>query len=98
MSLDETSERLAEFGENRPGTQEEKHRNHVTALCNGKVFAYTRTEGLVLKLPRARIDELEAAGEASRLVMGKKRMTEWAVFAGLRGELLEESIRFVSGG
>ena len=98
MSLDETSERLAAFVENRPGVQVKRHRNHVTALSNGKVFAYTRAGSLVLKLPASRVDELDAAGEASRLVMGKKRMAEWAVFAGLPGEFVAESITFVSGG
>ncbi|HEX2054089.1 MAG TPA: hypothetical protein VHJ78_10245 [Actinomycetota bacterium] len=52
---------------------------HLSALIGGKVFAYTRGADLVLKLPSARIDELESEGVGTRLVMGKRRMSEWAV-------------------
>jgi len=44
----------------------------------GKVFAFTRPDGLVLKLPAAALAELYAAREAQPLVMGKRTMREWA--------------------
>jgi hypothetical protein len=45
----------------------------------GKVFAFTRPKGLVLKLPMETIANLVAAREAQNLVMGKRVMREWAV-------------------
>ncbi|HEX2178520.1 MAG TPA: hypothetical protein VHL54_03230 [Actinomycetota bacterium] len=54
-----------------------------------------------MKLPKARVDELESSGAATRLVIGAKQMAEWAVIgrpaggAGAGG-LLRESADFVS--
>lgn len=90
--------------EDAPGVDLDHKRNHVSAKVQGRVFAYNRPEDLVVKLPKSRIDELEAAGEATRLVMGKREMAEWAVVpgpptvdAGRLKVLLDESIAFVSG-
>jgi hypothetical protein len=44
-----------------------------------KVFAFTRTEGVAMKLPKGKIDELAARKEISPLVIGKRTMKEWIV-------------------
>jgi hypothetical protein len=96
-------ELLVSLIEGAPGVELDHKRNHVSAKVQGRVFAYDRPHDLVVKLPKSRIDELEAAGEASRLVMGKREMAEWAVVqgppavdAGRLKVLLDDSIAFVS--
>src|SRR5579862_7140008 len=52
---------------------------HVNFTVGKKVFAFTRPDGLVLKLPQATVDTLVAGKKAARLVMGKRVMNEWVV-------------------
>lgn len=48
----------------------------------GKVFAFMgHRDGLIAKLPRERIDALEASGRVERMVMRERAMREW-VFVG----------------
>jgi hypothetical protein len=61
--------------------------NGVSFLTEAKVFAFQAQDGLVLKLPVARVQELER--EARALVMGKRAMKEWVV-VGLPQELRAE--------
>jgi hypothetical protein len=70
--------------------------NGVSFLAKAKVFAFQAQDGLVLKLPVARVREREARA----LVMGKRVMKEWALVGlsqGLRAEieLLREAMAFV---
>lgn len=46
-------------------------------LIGKKVFAFTRSEGIALKLPEARIRLLLQERDATFLVMGKRTMREW---------------------
>jgi hypothetical protein len=74
--------------------------NGVSFLTEAKVFAFQAQDGLVLKLPVARVQELVREREARALVMGKRVMKEWVVVGlpqGLRGEmeLLREAKAFV---
>ena len=55
------------------------HFGHTSFLVGEKVFAFTRKDGVALKLPRTRAQELIEAGEAVPLVMGKRVMTEWII-------------------
>ena len=48
------------------------------AAANGHVFAFAHRGGLAVKLPASRIDELGAAGRASRMTTGARTMREWA--------------------
>jgi hypothetical protein len=66
----------------------------------GRIFAMLVRGSLVVKLPRGRVDELTAAGEAVRFDAGKGRpMKEWAVVgteaASLWPALVEEARAFV---
>lgn len=46
----------------------------------GKVFAFVGyLDALVVKVPAARVDELEAAGTAARMVMRDRPMREWVL-------------------
>ena len=55
----------------------------------GKFFAMVARGELVVKLPAARVDELEASGTGRRFEPGKgRRMKEWiGVEAGRRGSV-----------
>jgi hypothetical protein len=44
-----------------------------------KIFAFTRPEGVAMKLPEACIAKLVESRDASFLVMGKKTMREWVL-------------------
>ncbi|MEO8095970.1 MAG: TfoX/Sxy family protein [Pseudolysinimonas sp.] len=53
----------------------------------GKIFAVVNHAGnLMVKVPEARVDALEAAGAASRMVMRGRAMREWAEMPPERGE------------
>jgi hypothetical protein len=68
-----------------------------------KIFAFTRPEGVALKLPEPRIEKLVESRDASFLVMGTKTMREWALvryqspgeYLG-DAKLFEEAMRFVA--
>lgn len=66
----------------------------------GKVFAFMGyREGLIAKLPAARVDALEAGGRAERMVMRERAMREW-VFVGpdavdLWPDVVAEAFAFV---
>jgi hypothetical protein len=69
-------------------------------MLEAKVFAFQAQDGLVLKLPAARVQELVRKREARAVVMGKRAMKEWVVVGlprGLRAEieLLREAMAFV---
>jgi hypothetical protein len=70
---------------------------------NGKIFVMLCRGQLVVKLPRARVDELVVAGVAERFDAGKgsRIMKEWAsvpvTSAGQWEGLAEEALRFVLG-
>jgi hypothetical protein len=66
----------------------------------GKVFACVGYDSdLILKLPRDRIDELEAEGTARRVVMRGRPMKEWAfvdaAHAPAWSDLVDEAYAFV---
>jgi len=73
-----------------------------SAASNGFVATVERATGnLVVKLPRARVDELLAAGDGEPFAPAGKVFKEWVAVAQLdeynwRG-LIEESIHFVDG-
>jgi hypothetical protein len=66
------------YGGDEPGAA---NRFGANALkTDGKIFAMLVRGALVLKLPRARVDELVAAGEGTRFdPRGGRPMTEWLV-------------------
>ena len=86
-----------------PGSSVQMKFHHASFLVGGKVFGFTRPNGMVLKLPKGRVEELTQTRNASALVMGKRVMKEWvlleyAELSECRGdlELLAEAMRFVA--
>ncbi len=78
---------------------------HVNFTVGKKVFAFSRPDGVAMKLPLATVDALVLQKKAARLVMGQKVMKEWVVLkhpkpADYRGDLglFKESAKFVAGG
>lgn len=73
----------------------------VGLRVDNKIFAMVNRGRLVVKLPKARVDELVALGVAERFDPGHGRiMKEWAVFAGTKpswASLAREAYRYVGG-
>jgi hypothetical protein len=95
---------LADLVKPFPGVKCEGRKGHLSFTVGKKVFAFTRNQGLALKLPAARIEALIAAGKADFLVMGKRRMKEWAYLERARpadfkkaAGLLREARDFAAG-
>ena len=90
--------------EGLPDVSAKMSAGHASFVVGKKVFAYTRDEGVVVKLPKSRVAGLVARQYASRLVMGKRSMAEWAVIEHEETEtfredeaLLREAHDFVAG-
>jgi hypothetical protein len=69
---------------------------------HGRIFAMLVRDQLVLKLPRARVDELVKAGDGAHFDAGKgKPMREWFVLSARSSRpwlpLAEEALSFVKG-
>ena len=86
-----------------PQATVQRKMNGVSCMTGGKVFAFTRPEGLAMKLPETRIAELIESRDAAFLVMGKRAMREWVVLRySTPGEfmldrnLFEEARKFVA--
>jgi hypothetical protein len=88
-----------------PGVVAAKKLNSTNFTVGKKVFAFTKGEAVVLKLPQPVIQRLVEEGTATRLIMGKRVMKEWAVirrpkptdFKSDWGRF-EESVAFVAAG
>jgi hypothetical protein len=85
-----------------PGAEVNGKFGGASFFTGGKVFAFSRPKGLVLKLPAETIASLIATREAQHLVMGKRVMREWALLPlaareGYAGEvpLLKAAMAFV---
>jgi hypothetical protein len=68
---------------------------------DGKIFAMPSRGRLVVKLPRARVEELVASGTGRSYVLGARTMKEWVAFpdgspASWRA-LAREARKFVGG-
>jgi hypothetical protein len=69
----------------------------------GRIFAMLVRDGLVVKLPKGRVDELVAAGAGTRFDPGKGRlMKEWLCVAPEAdldwAQLADEALAFVTPG
>lgn len=64
-----------------PGAEVNGKFGGASFFVDGKVFAFTRPKGLVMKLPPGTLAEILAAPEAKHLTMGKRVMREWALLA-----------------
>ena len=84
------------------GVREGKLFSKYGLKVNGKIFAMFGRAGFVVKLPKARVDELVGAGKAKRFEPGPGRvMKEWAAFRSGESEwvqLAREACGFVRQG
>ena len=79
MDLNELQEILGSLLDPLPGVGRKKAFGHDSFMVRKKVFLFPGKDGVVLKLPQDRIQELIAEKKATFLVMGKRTMKEWAV-------------------
>jgi hypothetical protein len=80
MNESDLSTLLIALFEKLDGVDHKIYSGRANFTINDKIFAFTRKEGIALKLPAAQIDQLIADGRISaRLVMGKRAMNEWAI-------------------
>lgn len=70
---------LASMLQDLPRVSVKKHFGHASFLAGKKVFAFIRGEGVAVKLPKEKIQELVNKKNATPLVMGKRVMKEWVV-------------------
>ena len=83
------------------GTGKKQGFGSTALTTNDKIFAMLTTGRLVVKLPKARVEQLVAAGEGEHLDMGGRKMREWL---SLNAEsdlewllLAEEALDYVAG-
>jgi hypothetical protein len=62
-----------------PGAEVNAKFGGVSFFVDGKVFAFSRPKGLVMKLPPDAMAEVLETREAAHLTMGKRVMREWAL-------------------
>jgi hypothetical protein len=62
-----------------PGVVVTKKLASTNFTAKKKVFAFTKGNGVVLKLPPPTVSRLLAGQQAALLVMGKRTMKEWVV-------------------
>jgi hypothetical protein len=85
-------------------TQPGVGRGRKPQVCqvNGKIFAMVSLGSFVVKLPRARVDALVAAGKGGHYVLGARTMKEWIALAPGTGAdwlaLAAEAKELASGG
>ena len=94
-------EKLAEPYLARPGVTWGRMFSSTGLSVRGKIFAVVNHAGnLMVKVPEARADELESAGEANHMVMRGREMREWVEMNPDRGEaawssLLDEAYTYL---
>jgi len=90
---------IAKAYASEPGVSMGKLFASVGLRVRGKIFAMVVRDRLVVKLPKARVDELVARGMAERFDPGHGRlMKEWAVFGGKKptwASLAREAFEYV---
>lgn len=64
-----------------PGVVVKRKPNSANFAVKKKVFAFTKGDGVVLKLPPKTVKKLIEAKAATMLVMGKRTMKEWVVIS-----------------
>lgn len=65
--------------EHVPGVVVSTKLNSTNFSAKKKVFAFTKGDGVVLKLPPGTVKQLVSTKAAALLVMGKRTMKEWVV-------------------
>jgi TfoX/Sxy family transcriptional regulator of competence genes len=79
--------RLAEPFLEQPGVSWGRMFSNTGLSVRGKIFAVVNHAGhLMVKIPEARVDELDSSGAAPRMVMRGREMREWAEMSFDAGE------------
>ncbi|MFG1603525.1 TfoX/Sxy family protein [Actinoplanes sp. NPDC049265] len=98
---DKRLEALADDYLNRPGVDWGRMFSTTGLRVRGKVFGLVNHAGnLMVKIPKARADALEATGTATRVTMSGKTMREWVEMPYPAGEdawraLLDEAYTYL---
>jgi hypothetical protein len=88
----------------RPGVERSTMMGLPCLRVHGAFFASCdrRTGALLVKLPRARVDQLVDAGRAHAFAPAGRRFREWAAVSPERSgswrRLLDDALAFVAGG
>lgn len=91
--MDDALEQLAGPYLARPGVTWGRMFSTTGLSVRGKIFAVVNHAGnLMVKVPAARADELEAEGAATRMVMRGREMREWVEMPPERGEAAWEAL------
>jgi hypothetical protein len=105
MRSKDVSTVLASMLRRQRGVEVDETANRTSFSVGGKVFAFTRKDGVAVKLPAEHVGALSRSGRGVPLVMGKRTMKEWAIIAHEDASeyrddlpLFKESIRFTSTG
>ncbi len=77
--MNELREVLAAMLAKMPRVVIGKKLNSMNFTVGKKVFAFTKGDGVVMKLPPETVRKLVDAGAATLLIMGKRVMKEWVV-------------------
>jgi hypothetical protein len=93
---------VAAFSDDRQVERKRRFSSSAVLSVNGKIFAMMVKGNFVVKLPRARVEELVAAGKGTHFDPGHGRlMKEWVAMAGGKPgwvALAQEAHRFVKTG
>jgi hypothetical protein len=71
------------------------HGTRSNYTVGGKIFAFTRKDGVVLKMPVERVEELGETRGAWALKMGKRTMKEWVVVPYADAKALRRDLKLV---
>ena len=103
--MNELGSLLSSMLANLPGVVVTSKLNSTNFTVARKVFAFTKGDAVVMKLPPPVIARLVAGGTATRLIMGKRMMKEWVVLrrptpTDFKNDLrrFKEAVAFVASG
>jgi hypothetical protein len=97
MTEQEMTELLTDMLGSLPGVSSMNYGKRANFMIGEKkkIFAFTRKDGVALKLSAERVQALTETRGASALVMGKKTMKEWAVMPYSNAAALKKDLKLL---